>query len=444
MGKIKLRIFLFIMKTIKLKIKNEINITKELKEFNSIIRYSFNRFQEGLNEKEVREKVNYLFKNNCWFNQCAIKVGQQLYKKHKDKHIIFGSKKLLINYLKKLITKDEYSLKKLLPLNIQGEACKKGNRLFNFDLVNSKLTLKLSKENHQLIEFYKPSKNQFRELSKIQELVDNKQLTLTVSVNNEYIWLTFDESLLNIQKKFKDLKNNRVLGIDLNPNYIGLSILEFNKNNEFKVIHKQVFDLSNLNVTSKKSSSDKTSKYLTNKRKFELIQVCYDINKLMNYWKCSKLCIEDLNIKSSDKKQGRTFNRLCNNVWNRNLVVNKLKMLSSIFGYELVEVNPAYSSFIGNLLYGSENCPDMIASSIEIGKRGFKKYSKGWFYPIFSIEHLNEQWKQTLSGIEDWKSAFNKIKKSKLKYRFQLQDYILNTVFSKIYKQKHIKLYYFI
>ena len=432
------------MKTIKLKIKNEINITKELKEFNSIIRYSFNRFQEGLNEKEVREKVNYLFKNNCWFNQCAIKVGQQLYKKHKDKHIIFGSKKLLINYLKKLITKDEYSLKKLLPLNIQGEACKKGNRLFNFDLVNSKLTLKLSKENHQLIEFYKPSKNQFRELSKIQELVDNKQLTLTVSVNNEYIWLTFDESLLNIQKKFKDLKNNRVLGIDLNPNYIGLSILEFNKNNEFKVIHKQVFDLSNLNVTSKKSSSDKTSKYLTNKRKFELIQVCYDINKLMNYWKCSKLCIEDLNIKSSDKKQGRTFNRLCNNVWNRNLVVNKLKMLSSIFGYELVEVNPAYSSFIGNLLYGSENCPDMIASSIEIGKRGFKKYSKGWFYPIFSIEHLNEQWKQTLSGIEDWKSAFNKIKKSKLKYRFQLQDYILNTVFSKIYKQKHIKLYYFI
>ena len=80
------------MKTIKLKIKNEINLTKELKEFNSIVRYSFNRFQEGLKEKEVREKVNYLFKNNCWFNQCAIKVGQQLFKKHKDKKIIFGGK----------------------------------------------------------------------------------------------------------------------------------------------------------------------------------------------------------------------------------------------------------------------------------------------------------------------------------------------------------------
>ena len=432
------------MKTIKLKIKNEINLTKELKEFNSIVRFSFNRFQEGSKEKEVRNKVNSLFKNNCWFNQCAIKVGQQLFKKYKDKHIIFGGKKLLINYLKKLITKDEYSLKKLLPINIQGEACKKGNRLFNFDLINSKLTLKLSKKNHQEIEFYKPNRNQFRELSKIQELVENKELTLTVSLNNEYIWLTFDESLLNIQEKFQKLKENRVLGIDLNPNYIGLSILEFNKNDEFKVLHKQVFDLNNLNVTSKKSSEDKSSKYLNNKRKFELIQVCYEINKLMNYWKCSKLCIEDLNIKSSDKKQGRTFNRLCNNIWNRNLVVNKLKMLSVIYGYELVEVNPVYSSFIGNILYGNENTPDMIASSIEIGRRGFKKYSKGWFYPIFSIEHLNEQWKQTLSGIADWKSAFNQIKKSKLKYRFQLLKYIQNAVFSKIYKQKKIKLYYFI
>lgn len=432
------------MKTIKLKIKNEINLTKELKEFNSMVRYSFNRFQEGLKEKEVRSKVNFLFENNCWFKQCAIKIGQQLFKKHKDKRIIFGGKFLLKQYMKKLITKEEYSLKKLLPINIQGEACKKGNRLFNFDLVNSKLTLKLSKKNHQEIEFYKPSKNQFIELSKIQELVENKQLTLTVSLNNDYIWLTFDESLLNIQEKFKDLKFNRVLGIDLNPNYIGLSVLEFSKNDEFKVIHKQVFDLSALNITSKKSSTDKLSKYLTNKRKFELIQVCYEINKLMNYWKCSKLVLEDLNIKSSDKKQGKTFNRLCNNVWNRNLVVNKLKMLAVIYGYELVEVNPVYSSFIGNMLYGSKNTPDMIASSIEIARRGYKKYSKGWFYPIFNVDNLNEQWKQTLSGIEDWKSAFNQIKKSKLKYRFQLLELVQNAVFSKNYKQNKIKLYCFI
>ena len=37
------------------------------------------------------------------------------------------------DYELKFIAKEEYSKAKLLPINIQGEACKKGNRLFNFD-----------------------------------------------------------------------------------------------------------------------------------------------------------------------------------------------------------------------------------------------------------------------------------------------------------------------
>ena len=83
--------------------------------------------------------------------------------------------------------------------------------------------------------------------------------------------------------------------------------------------------------------------------------------------------------------------------------------------YELIQVNPMYSSFIGNMLYGNENTPDMIASSIEIGRRGYKKYNKNWFYPRFDVDKLDEQWKQTLFGINSWVKSFDKIKKSKLK-----------------------------
>ena len=72
-------------------------------------------------------------------------------------------------------------------------------------------------------------------------------------------------------------------------------------------------------------------------------------------------------------------------------------MLSTIYNFELIEVNPAYSSFIGNILYGSNSTPDMIASSIEIGRRGYKKFQKGWFYLEFNVDDLNEQWKQTLN-----------------------------------------------
>ena len=80
------------MKTVKLKIKNEVNFTKELKLFNSVVRYSFNRFQDGLTLKEVLSKVKELFSSNSWFIECAIGKGKQIFEKHKNKKIIFGRK----------------------------------------------------------------------------------------------------------------------------------------------------------------------------------------------------------------------------------------------------------------------------------------------------------------------------------------------------------------
>ena len=224
------------------------------------------------------------------------------------------------------------------------------------------------------------------------------------------------------------------MGLDLNPNYIGLSVIEFDKEDDFKILHKQVFDLKGL--TDKNVSK--------NKRQYEVIKICHTISNLINYWKCKKLSIEELNIKSSDKGQGKNFNRLCNNVWDRSLIANKLMMLSNIYGYELVEVNPVYSSFIGNLIYGNETTPDMVAASIEIARRGYKKYEKNWFYPVFNIDCLDERWKQTLAGVKNWKDAFLKIKNSKVKYRVLLNDIVQNAVFSKFNRKSKVIIYSFV
>ena len=431
------------MTTIKLKIENEIDILKELRTFNNIVRLSFNRYQDGFKEKDIRSYLKDKFtETNSWFIQCGIKVGNQLYQKHKNKNIIFGGKFNLKQYLKKLITKIEFKEKRLLPITIQGEQLHKGNRLFNFDFDNNEIVFKLSKSNHKRINYKIPHKKIRNNLIRLQELVDNKQITITVSLTKSNIYLTFDESKI-LNYNFKNLNKNRVLGIDMNPNYIGLSILEFDENDEFKILNKQVFDLSKLTQTTGKSSSDKKTKYLNDKRHHEIIQIAHDISKLVDYWKCDKVVIEDLSIKSSDKGNGRNFNRLCNNVWNRNLFVNKLKSLSLLCNFSLVEVNPCYSSFIGNIIYGNENTPDMIASSIEIARRGYKKFEKSWFYPSIKDERIDEQWKQTLSGFDNWKSAFQEIKKSKVKYRFLLLDYIQNAVFSKFYSQKLLSKFRF-
>ena len=119
-------------------------------------------------------------------------------------------------------------------------------------------------------------------------------------------------------------------------------------------------------------------------------------------------------------------------------------MLSNIKGYTVVEINPCYSSFIGNTLYGNENTPDMVAASVEIARRCYNKYKKEHFYPFLNIHCYEELWKQTLTGVKTWKGLFKKAKKSGRKYRFLILDCIQNAVFSKTYNKLKVSYYTFV
>lgn len=401
---------------------------------------AFNRYQDGLSEKEVYAAINRCFDFNCWLVQSAVYDGNALFKSNGNKRVLFGGKYSLVKYLKGLITKEQFKYARMLPLCSVGQANKRGNRLVDFDLCRNQVIYKPSRKYHKEIKFCPVKKKLADELAKVQELAEQKKMPVTVKFTDKHLFLTYDESLI-YNEAYKGLKHNRVLGIDMNPNYIGVSVIEFDKNDEFKVLHKEVFDLTRLTKPSGESSQHNKSKYYTNKLKHETLAIAHKINKMVDYWKCSKLAIEDLSIKPANQNKGKAFNRLCNNRWERQLFVNKLKMLAAIHRYELVEVNPAYSSIVGNFAYGSPNTPDMVAASIEIARRAYKKFEKGWFYPKFNISHLNEQWKQTLSGVKSWKNLFLKVKESKLKYRFLLSNYIGNAVFRhNHYSQKVVKL----
>lgn len=430
------------MKTVKLTICNEVDVLDDMRTFSSITRVAFNRFQDGMDEKEVRAYCNARFNHNSWFIHSSIKEGVALYKLNGKKHILFGGKNNLRQYMRGLIDKASFIYRRMFPIGIQGEKRCKGNRLFLFDLDNQRLIYKPNKERHVEIKFLPMRKKIAGDLAKVQELAQQNKITVSVKLSEKYVWLTYDETLLTCER-YNRLQSKRVLGIDMNPNYIGLSVIEFNKNDELKVLHKQVFDLSKLTISSGKASTDTISKYLTNKLKHETIAISHEISKLVNVWKCKTVALEDLSIKPSDKKKGTCFNRLCNNKWERRLFVNKLKMLANLHKFNLVEVNPAYSSQVGNIAYGDENTPDMVAASIEIARRAYKKFDKGWFYPRFNIQFRDEQWKQTLGSVDDWKKLFSKIKETGLKYRFLLRDYVHNAVFSKNYIQKCYSIYTF-
>lgn len=445
------------MKTIKCKISNEINVSEYIRKYNSVLHISYNSLKSGISQSDIKKDINQKFEGlNSFIIQNAIVQAQGIltsYKTRKSdfekmnpnkkfKEIIFGGRKNLIRYLKGFITKEEFKSNRLVPMTIAGETRHKGNRLFNLDFENNCLIFKPKYGIKIPIEFV-CSRKQKEELVKVQELCLRNEFSIAISLNNNYVSFCYDEEELNKNKfYFDDLKENRVLGIDQNPNYLGLSILEFDENNEFKVLDKKVFDLLKLTVKSGKSSSDKNSKYLANKRKFETINLAYEIDKLVKSWNVKKVVIEDLNFKTDLKF--RNLNRLCRNVWDKGLFETKLKILSKLHGYEVVEINPCYSSIIGNIIYGSENCPDMVASSIEIARRGFKKYQKAWFYPNFrkSMNQLNEQWKQTLIDIsaKDWKDLFSWLKESKIKYRISLDKCKIFKVLSLNCKKSRVNL----
>ena len=314
-----------------------------------------------------------------------------------------------------------------------GEANQKGNRLFKVDVQNGKIIYKRAcKEHYDLIIDEKLNSKRKALLCKIQSLMEEKKTPITFKVKNNYVYLTYDEKVVEKEKQLKDLKSNRVLGIDLNPNYFGISIIEFKEDDSFKVLYKEAIDVSKLQSESK------------NKIDFELHQINHHILNLCKNFKVSKISVEDLKFKKN-RFWNKNLNRLCKNQFRYSMVKSHLQTLCSTYGVELIEVNAAYSSIIGNFVHGSDNCPDMVAASIEIARRAYKKFEKGWFQPGFVskqrlMQVLGNQWKEELGqGYQSWKGLSGKIKELKLKYRFQLLPQ--NAVFSKFHNKRLTYVY---
>ena len=227
------------MKTIKLKIMNPIDLDYELRTYNSVVHFAYNRFHDdsSAKEKDVRSQVNQLFKGklNSWLLQCAIKEGKSIQERNESKKVIFGGKSLYKRYLRGFICKEEFDKQRQLPISSQGEMLQNGNRMFDFHLDNQSLIFKVSRDKHIDIQLGHIHRNLQKELNKLNELCYDKKATVSIKLNNEYIWITYDEKLLCNSVKFNRLKDNRILGLDLNPNYIGLSVIEFDKEDDFKV-----------------------------------------------------------------------------------------------------------------------------------------------------------------------------------------------------------------
>lgn len=414
------------------------------RQYNNLLHLFYNRLKDGVSETACKHlQFNNLDLMKSWFRQSCVKDASFLLKK--EETVLFGGKRLFEQRFRHNISNEEFKEKRLVSLCSIGDRNYRGNRFFRLSedcySVNFSPTIK-NRIHLKLIGVG----NRIKVLQKLYIHQQLKDTPITYKLDKKFVYISFDEMILS-EKIFKPI-SNRIFSIDMNPNYVGWSVVDWKSSDELKAINSGVVSLKNINDIEYKlkklklPSTSKERKYLNNKRQYETLKVAKFLVDIAKHYHCECFGVEDLSIKSKDNKQGKNFNRLVNNNWCRNKLVNNLKKRCNIYGIKFIEISPQYSSTIGNLVYRDLELPDMVLSSIEISRRCYefnlqyiqkiKAKTKNVIFPDLT-ESLLDKVKHSLEevkcfvGFVNWQQIHSELKKSKFKYRFPLDERVFQS-----------------
>lgn len=407
------------------------------RQYSSCLHFLYNRISDNpsITEKELRllyDNVNNCYLINKWLFQCAIKKARQIYNSHGTK-VIFGGK---ANYYKRnnlSITKEEYKARRISPVYSIGEADKSGNRMFILKPGNI-LTFKPDRLHHINLELVGIRKHRQNIISKLTELARQRKITLTYKLSSEYVWISYDEKLVTSIETPKI--NNRIFAIDMNPNYIGWSIVEWKSSSTFNIVKEGIISIKELNDYDNKQKIDSTKrKHISNIRHHAVIEICKNLVDTAVYYRCDKFILEDLKFNTSGSYN--KFNRLTRNQWCRDLLETNITKRCNIYNINVIKVKPEYSSFIGNFIFRQvTDMPDMVLASIEIGRRGYeyssqyidktKNKKKNIVFP--DISDFNDLYTKSLEEFsikekpDNMLTLYSYIKNTKMTYRVTISN----------------------
>ena len=407
------------------------------RQYSSCIHFLYNRISDNpsISEKELRLLYNNV--NNCslinkWLFQCAIKEARQIYNSHGAK-VIFGGKANYYKRNKLSITKEEYKARRISSVYSIGEAGKSGNRMFRLKPYNI-LTFKPDRLHHIDLELVGLGRHRDKILRKLTELAKQRKITLTYKLSNEYVWISYDEKLVTSIETPKI--KNRVFGIDMNPNYIGWSIVEWKSSSTFNIVKEGIISIKELNDYDNKQKIDSTKrKHISNIRHHAVIEICKNLVDTAIYYRCDKFVLEDLKFNTSGSYN--KLNRLTRDQWCRDLIETNITKRCNIYNINVIKVKPEYSSFIGNFIFRQvTKMPDMVLASIEIGRRGYeynsqyiektKNKKKNIVFPdIFDFNDLYTKSLEEFSIKEkpdNMLTLYSYIKNTKMTYRVPISN----------------------
>jgi hypothetical protein len=341
-----------------------------------LIRTAYSRLCEGLPEKKLYQALRQHPVGqdlHTWLTLSGIKKAKALHKIFPEGKVVFGGRKKAVLRSQGKITADDWKAARLLPLYIEGHAKSHGkqggNNLFSLDLPNNqvifhpsgKLDLPL------ILKLSRKSRTLRRRLAELQLRCDTVRDTpFSVSLTETLVSISWSTPPVPLLPSIP----NRVLALDLNPSRIGWAVVDGKPDSSCTVAAWGIYEYPELNKKLGLSSVHPARLHQTNKRKHELSILTKEIEATTRHYQVSVVVTERLGLGAKDHQKGTRFNRLVNNCWFKNGFTQVLVRRLSEAGILHAEVNPAYSSKIGNLLWAAPlQIPDPACAAVEIGRR---------------------------------------------------------------------------
>ena len=422
-------------------------LEKLRKQFTSLVHIFYNLIVDNpkITCREVKERIkdyNNIELMDSILIQYAYEKAYEIYKCHNVDNkgepaghkLVFGERKNLIKTSKHTLTKKEFKKLRMMPLYLEGEKQFHGNRRVR---IKDKRTLEFSVKG-KVVFVFKVFDKRCSILNQLKKKQDAKQIPITYTIGDDYISITYNQKLLTVPKNH-NLLANRIMSMDMNPDYIGITIFDVDQNSHIRNILKAyVMEWSSITEVQKELNQPNNSegnKYLTNKRKHEIQEIAKHISDLSVFYKCKYIAIEDLDFDSNCKG-------FRNSKWNRALVFQSLFKHSVENGVTILRVNPAYTSIIGNIVC-RHNIPDMCRSAYEIGYRAVKglqngNFDKDWvdtnqylhsldkikLFITKSLEECGNKDKEIeeVNTFDNYSQISIFINKNKIQYRVSIED----------------------
>lgn len=359
---------------------------------------------DGMSETDLRDLVKARHAGaeaDAWLLHCATREGLTKRKIRPDGRMVFGGRRNLGRRRDGLIGPEEWKAFRLLPLVSLGDRTFSGNR--HFRLAPDGLTCVVRVYGRAVTLRLAEMHGKWGVLTRqVAALAAAGEINLTFRLGRK-LEVTFDPMDLRKLPPGKTLREaksadggpkrgrkskgdganlggtwpanvprpvhpewrdpvtarpGRALGVDLNPNWIGLSVIE-NLGDATRLSETRIVDHALIQIGLPKDASDETMREV-------LAAACSRAIGLARKHGAGLIALEKGLGKLRSSGRNRSLNRLING-WARTVFAAMLARKARLAGLVVIEVWGAYSTTLGNLAF---EAPDACASAGEIARRG--------------------------------------------------------------------------